>query len=118
MSFRKDRSLDELARTGNVAQFVSFAPVEGRAVQQFSRVAGYDPNHIFPANRDAIASLLQASPDGTINLRSFTPDSPRSRDFRYGIDKVDEAYAIVKTLSSDGLFVIANETVDVADGGV
>jgi hypothetical protein len=118
MSFRKDRSLDELARTGNVAQFVSFAPEGGRAVQQFSRVAGFGPNHIFSTNREAIASLLAASPDGTINLRSFTPDSPRSRDFRYGIADINEAHAIADGLSSDGLFVIANETVDVADGGV
>lgn len=118
MSFRKDRSLDELARVGNVAQFVSFAPEDGRPLQQFSRVAGFGPNHMFRTNRDAVASLLSASPDGTINLRSFTPDSPRSRDFHYGIANIDEAAAIADRLSSDGLFVIANETVDVADGGV
>jgi hypothetical protein len=118
MSFRKDQSLDGLARVGNVAQFVSFAPDSGRAVQQFSRVAGYGPNHVFPTNREAIASLLSASPDGTINLRSFAPDSPRSRDFRYAFADIDEADAIADRLSSDGLFVIANETVDVADGGV
>ncbi|MEH2564297.1 hypothetical protein [Bradyrhizobium sp. AZCC 2289] len=118
MSFRKDRSLDELARVGNVAQFVSFAPGGSGAVQQFSRVAGYEPNHVFGANYDAIASLLASSPDGTINLRSFTPDSPRSRDFHYGIAGVEEAHAIAERLSSDGLFVIANETVDVSDGGV
>ena len=118
MSFRKDRSLDELARVGNVAQFVSFAPRHGRAVQQFSRVAGFAPNHVFPTNRTAIASLLSASPDGTINLRSFTPDSPRSRDFQYGIASVDEALATAERFSSNGLFVIANETVDVSDGGV
>ncbi|HEX4041653.1 MAG TPA: hypothetical protein VHY10_08130 [Xanthobacteraceae bacterium] len=118
MSFRKDRSLDELARVGNVAQFVSFAPEVGRAVQQFSRIAGFDPNHAFPTNREAIASLLAASADGTVNLRSFTPGSPRSRDFHYGIANIDEAQAIADKLSSDGLYVIANETVDIADGGV
>jgi hypothetical protein len=118
MSFRKDRSLDELARVGNVAQFVSFAPEDGCVVQQFSRVVGFEPNHIFPTNREALASLLSASPDGTINLRSFTPDSPRSRDFHYGIADADEAYAVAERLSSDGLFVIANETIDVSDGGV
>jgi hypothetical protein len=118
MSFRKDRSLDELARVGNVAQFISFAPEGGRAAQQFSRVAGFDPNHLFPTSREAIVSLLAASPDGTINLRSFTPDSPRSRDFHYGIADADEAHMLAERLSSDGLFVIANETVDVSDGGV
>src|SRR5882757_8980458 len=118
MSFRKDRSLDELARVGNVAQFVSFAPGGDHATQQFSRVAGYEPNHVFATNYEAIASLLSSSPDGTINLRSFTPDSPSSRDFQYGIADADEAHAIAERLSSDGLFVIANETVDVSDGGV
>ncbi|MCA6108970.1 hypothetical protein [Bradyrhizobium cenepequi] len=118
MSLRKDRSLDELANIGNVAQFVSFGPAGCRAEQQFSRIAGFEPNHRFPTNYEAIAALLAASPDGTINLRSFTPESPRSRDFHYGIANVDEAHSIAERLSADGLFVIANETVDVADGGV
>jgi hypothetical protein len=118
MSFRKDRSLDELARVGNVAQFVSFAAERGQPAQQFSRVAGYEPNHIFATNRAAIASLLSSSPDGTINLRSFTLDSPRSRDFHYGIADIEEAHAIAERMVSDGLFVIANETVDIHDGGV
>jgi hypothetical protein len=118
MSFRKDRSLDELARVGNVAQFVSFAPDGGRAVQQYSRVAGFEPNHVFATNYEAVASLLAASPDGTINIRSFTPDSPRSRDFHYGIADADGARMLADRLSSDSLFVIANETVDVSDGGV
>lgn len=118
MSFRKDRSLDELARVGNVAQFVSFAPEDGRALQQFSRIVGFNPNYVFPTNREAIALLLSASPEGTINLRSFTPDSPRSHNFHYGIADIDQALAIVDSFSSDGLFVIANETVDVSDGGV
>lgn len=118
MSFRKDRSLDELARVGNVAQFVSFVPRDALAVQEFSRVVGFAPNHIFPTNFDALSSLLAASPDGTINIRSFTPDSPRSRDFHYGLADAEEARALAEQLSSDGLFVIANETVDVSDGGV
>src|ERR1700731_2656919 len=104
MSFRKDRSLDELARIGNVAQFVSFAPGGKWADQQFSRVAGFEPNHVFPTNHEAVASLLAASPDGTINIRSFTPDSPRSRDFHYGISDVNEAHILAERLSSDGLF--------------
>ena len=100
MSFRKDHSLDALARIGNVAQFGSFAPQGGRALQRFSRIAGFTPNHVFPTNREAIGSLLSASPDGTINLRSFAPDSPRSRDFHYGIANIDAAHALVDRLSS------------------
>ena len=118
MSFRKDRSLDELARVGNVAQFVSFAPIGDQPVQQFSRVAGFDANHIFSANGEAIGALLAASPERTINIRSFEPHSPRSRDFHYGIPDAEKALALVNQLSGEGLFVIANETVDVSDGGV
>lgn len=98
MSFRKDRSLDELARVGNVAQFVSFAPTGHGPVQQFSRVSGFDPNYLFSSMSEAISELLSASPDGTINLRSFTPESPRSRDFYYGISSASEAAGIADRL--------------------
>lgn len=118
MSFRKDRSLDELARVGNVAEFVSFAPGATGPCQQFSRVAGYEANHLFESNREALGALLAASPEGTINVRSFAPHSPRSRDFHYGIPDADHALAMVEKLTSEGLFVIANETVDISDGGV
>ena len=118
MSFRKDRSLDELARVGNVAQFVSFAPEHGRLNQQFSRVAGYEANHIFSTASEAISALLAASPERTINIRSFEPTSPRSRDFHYGIDNREQALGLTERLSQEGMFVIANETVDVSDGGV
>ncbi|QOZ32104.1 hypothetical protein [Bradyrhizobium sp. CCBAU 53421] len=118
MSFRKDRSLDELARIGNVAQFVSFAPDTGKNAQQFSRVAGYDPNNRFANNRIALVELLASSSDRSINLRSFTPESPQSREFHYGLKSSEEASSLLERLLSEGMFVIANETVDVNDGGV
>ncbi|MCP3468454.1 hypothetical protein NLN62_51160 (plasmid) [Bradyrhizobium sp. CCGUVB23] len=118
MSLRKDVSLDELARVGNVAQFVSFSPDANRPRQEFCRIAGFDANHKFPTLPDALRSLIEQSPDGTINLRSFTPDSPRSRDFHYGLSDLTKAEALVRSMSAEGLFVIANETVDVSDGGV
>src|ERR1700742_4814400 len=115
MSLRKDVSLDELARVGNVAQFVSFSPDVNRPRQEFCRVAGFDANHKFPTLADALRSLIEQSPDGTINLRSFTPDNPRSRDFHYGLSDLTKAEALVRSMSAEGLFVIANETVDVSD---
>jgi hypothetical protein len=118
MSIRKDRSLDELARVGNVAQFVSFAPDKGRPVQQYSRVAGFEPNHVFSTVREAMASLVTSSPDRTINIRSYEPTTPRSRDFHYGIADGERALSLTERLSAEGMFVIANETVDVSDGGV
>ncbi|WP_315730162.1 MULTISPECIES: hypothetical protein [unclassified Bradyrhizobium] len=118
MFFRKDRSLDDLARVGNVAQFVSFSPGSHRPIQEFSRVAGYEANHIFSSVSDSLEKLLEKSPERTINIRSFTPDSPRSRDFHYGIESLAVAEELVSSLAAQGLFVIANETVDVSDGGI
>lgn len=117
MSFRKDISLNELAAVGNVAQFVSFNPANPSS-SEFCRIVGYEPNHRFETPHDALSALLRNSPEGTINLRSFTPESPRSKDFYYGLSDVNEAEQLLKRLSILGLFVIANETVDVHDGGV
>jgi len=119
VDLRKDRSLDALARTGNVAQFVSFRPGVGAALtQQYSRVSGYPPNHEFGGLERALSILLAMSVDGTINLRSYAPDSPRSHDFIYGLRRLGEAVAVAQRLGSQGLYVIANETVDIHDGGV
>lgn len=115
---RKDQSLDELARIGNVAQFVSYSPIGPTPRQQFCRVSGYEPNYAFGSVRKGLTSLIENSPEGTINLRSFTPESPRSRDFHYGLANVDEVQSLLERMSAEGLFVIANETVDVSDGGV
>ncbi|MFT4133124.1 hypothetical protein [Labrys sp. (in: a-proteobacteria)] len=115
---RKDRSLDRLAETGNVAQFISFSPDGTGTRQEFSRVAGHTPNDPFLSERLALETLLMRSPEASINLRSFSPDDPRSREFVYGITNVDDAVSVLDRLSGDGLFVIANETVDVKDGGV
>jgi hypothetical protein len=105
MTYRKDRSLDELAQVGNVAQFVSFAPVNGKPVQQFCRIAGFKPNHFFQNEREAIEALLSASPERTINIRSFEPESPRSREFHYGIADHEQALALTDRLSTEGMYV-------------
>jgi hypothetical protein len=119
MSIRKDRSLDVLAEKGNVAQFISFsAGQNGKIVQHYSRVTGFSPNHKFGLLHDALETLLLRSPDRSINIRSFTLDNPRSREFVYGIDNVDDATAAAHRLIQEGLFIIANETVDINDGGV
>jgi hypothetical protein len=53
-----------------------------------------------------------------VNVRSFQPDNPRSREFVYGVTTAEETLAHVVRLSGEGLFTIVNETVDVSDGGV
>lgn len=119
MNHRKDRSLDELARSGNVAQFVSFAPAgEGEIEQTYSRVVGFEANHRFTDVAEAVWSLLCASADRSVNVRSYAPDSPRSREFVYGLTTAPDAIAAIRRLSADGLHVIVNETVDIEDGGV
>ncbi|MEY9885572.1 hypothetical protein [Bradyrhizobium sp. USDA 329] len=115
---RKDASLDRLAELINVAQFVSFSPRRALLRQEFSRVLGLPPNYRFQSLRHALGTLLERSAESSINLRSYTPESPQSREFIYGIKSLEEAVAAAERLGSEGLYVIANETVDIHDGGV
>jgi hypothetical protein len=118
MHLRKDQSLDALADIGNVAQFVSFEPVGGAPRQAYLRLSGIEPNQEYATPIEAITALLARSPEGTVNVRSYAPESPRSREFVYGLSDAGEALATVARLTSEGLHTIVNETVDVADGGV
>ncbi|SOB79424.1 hypothetical protein SAMN06297144_0541 [Sphingomonas guangdongensis] len=116
---RKDRSLDALAAVGNVAQFVSFAPQGGGVfAQTHSRVLGHPADHRFGDLADAASALLAASPEGRVNVRSYEPTDPRSREFVYGLQSAAEVVATAERLLGEGLHVILNETVDVSDGGV
>lgn len=116
--FRKDASLDRLAERFNVAQFVSFAPSSLGPQQQFSRLADSPANTAFGSVKTALEALFQHASEGTINIRSYNEDQPQSREFLYGLKTVDEALAALTRLSSENLFTIANETIDVSDGGV
>lgn len=111
----KDAVLDRLSERANVAQFVSFGP---DLAQRYSRVNGFAANHDFDTLETAVASLLSASADGSVNVRSFTPENPKSREFIYGLREVEGAVAEVRRLAQSGLYTIINETVNVADGGV
>jgi hypothetical protein len=111
----KDAVLDELADVGNVAQFVSFSP---NLIQRYSRVIGFDANHKFRDAKVAVSSLLDRAADGRINIRSFDPNSPQGNEFLYGITRAEDALSHMQRLAAAGLFLIANETVDVFDGGV
>jgi hypothetical protein len=111
----KDTILDETARAGNVAQFVSFNP-ELRF--RYSRVRGFEDNHRFASVYEAAASLLAASTESAVNIRSFDPYFPESRKFIYGLTDPTSVASEVERLASEGLHTIINETVDVEDGGV
>ncbi|HEX5709041.1 MAG TPA: hypothetical protein VFX96_17195 [Pyrinomonadaceae bacterium] len=111
----KDAVLNHLAELANVAQFVSFGPDER---QRFARVHGRTPNHSFETMGEAVEELLKAAPDNSVNVRSFTPENPKSREFVYGLKAVDDVLSNVRRLAGQGLYTIVNETVDVNDGGV
>ena len=111
----KDEVLDRLAARANVAQFVSFGPALD---QRFARMHGHKANETFDSLRDAITTLLNKSTERSVNVRSFQPDDPKSREFIYGITNSDEVESTVRRLASEGLHTIVNETIDVCDGGV
>ncbi len=111
----KDAALDRLAEQGNVAQFVSFGP---RLEQRFLRITGEPANRTFASLDEAVAALLRQSGESSVNIRSYHPASPKSREFVYGLTTVDDAVSAVRRLASHGLFTIVNETIDVHDGGV
>ena len=114
-SHYKDAVLDRLSDVANVAQFVSLDP---SAKQRYARVHGYAPNHLFESIETAISALLERAPDSTVNVRSFTPENPKSREFIYALNNVHDVVAAVRRLASDGLYTIINETVNVNDGGI
>ena len=114
----KDAILDSLAERGNVAQFVAFRPSNGNPRQSNSRIAGHEPNQLFLDPFEAIETLLAASADQSVNVRSYLPSDPRSREFVYGLVSAREAFDTVRRLTGEGLHTIVNETVDVSDGGV
>jgi hypothetical protein len=118
VNLRKDEALDRLADWINVAQFVSFSPNGQSPRQQYARVHGLPANYHFPSINDALATLLERSVETSINLRSYYPHDPRNREFIYGIRSVEDAVSAARRLASEGLHVIANETVDIHDGGV
>jgi hypothetical protein len=111
----KDAILDSLSNHGNVAQFVSFAP---SLDIRYSRIAGHVPNATFANAGDAASSLLRASPEGSVNVRSYHPENLKSREFVYGLRDVEGVLGVVRRLAGQGLYTIVNETIDVNDGGV
>jgi len=111
----KDDVLDHLARRANVAQFVSFGP---DLVQRHAWIRGIPPGHRFATPVEAVEALLAASPEASVNIRSWEPENPKSRSFLYGGTNAAEILDGLARLASEGLHTILNETVDVQDGGV
>lgn len=115
LAHHKDEILDRLARHANVAQFVSFDP---SLEQRHAHVHGHEPNARFATVEDAVHAMLQAAPESSVNIRSFEPHNPKSREFIYGVTQADQVVSHLRRLAAEGLYTIVNETVDVNDGGV
>jgi hypothetical protein len=115
---RKDASLDRLAELINVAQFVSYEPFRDKPKQAYSRVLGEKPNRMFSGVAQMAEILLARSAEGSVNVRSFTPESPLSREFVYGLTRTNDVVDAVFRLTREGLNTIVNETVNIHDGGV
>jgi len=111
----KDQILDALARRGNVAQFVSF---DAALAQRHAWIRGHEPNTRFPSVEAAVEAILAAAPERSVNIRSFEPHDPKSREFIYGLKDAGRVAAELRRLGGEGLHTIVNETVDVDDGGV
>src|SRR5207237_10533917 len=67
--------------------------------------------------RSALEALLMASAEERINIRSYEPDDPQSREFVYGLKNVEEAAGAGERLSARGLHTNVNETIDAGAGG-
>lgn len=113
----KDEVLDHIAARANVAQFVSYGPGYPPA-QRFSRLRGWPRNHYFESPEHGLRALLNLSVEHSVNVRSYLPDSPKGGEFLYGLKTVDAALTALERLAGEGRYTIANETVDVKDGGV
>jgi hypothetical protein len=111
----KDDVLSQLARTYNVAQFISFGPGADVGIRH------QELREPVPAElsvEDSVRALLRLSMDGSVNIRSFAEDRPSGNPFHYGITNVTDATAIIRELATSGLYTIANETININDGGV
>jgi hypothetical protein len=111
----KDAVLNELADQVNVAQFISYA---ADLSQRHCRVQAYPAGHRFRTLEEGLSALLAESGEGSVNVRSFDPVQPKSHEFIYGVRTVEDAAAAVRRLGAQGLLTIANETIDIHDGGV
>jgi hypothetical protein len=113
----KDDLLSRLAARANVAQFVSFGPA-GDLPQRRSCLRGHRPDHRFGGAEEAVDALLALVQSGSVNVRSFQAGAPKGGPFSYGLTRRDEVLAVLRARAGEGLHTIANETVDVDDGGV
>jgi hypothetical protein len=113
----KDEMLSRLAAEANVAQFVSFGPGHDLP-QRHSCLRGHPAGHRFATAEEAVGALLALAPAGSVNVRSFRAGAPKGGPLSYGLTRRGDVMAVLRARAAEGLHTIANETVDVDDGGV
>lgn len=111
---RLDDELAVIAHQYNVAQFASFDKHDLNHARR-SRIRGLVPDCELNTI-GAIEALLGRA--GTVNIRAFQPPRSRGNHFHYGMTRLDEILALLHGYVSEGYCVIANETIDINDGGV
>lgn len=117
-NLRKDESLDRLADTVNVAQFVAFRPgSRGAPEQTFARIVGEKPTVRFPTIEAAAEKLLHCAAEKRVNVRSFVPGDSQAKPFVIGLTSVPDIAAVARQRLAEGLWFILNETIDPSDGG-
>jgi hypothetical protein len=113
----KDAVLNRIAETSNVAQFVSFGPGDDPGLR-FARLLDHEPALALSSIGEAVQAVVDRSPEGSVNVRSFQAGESKSSTFLYGLTDTRDVVSRVRELASSGLYTIVNETIDVNDGGV
>src|SRR5947209_8155075 len=101
----KDSVLFGLGRRANVAQFVSFGP-GSEPKNRFALIGGYQPGYEFGGVEASLGALLHASPEHSVNVRSFRPDQPKGGEFIYGLTSLLDVSAAVRRLAAGGVYTI------------
>lgn len=114
----KDKVLDHIACTSNVAQFVSFGP-GAELKQHYCRISGYEPNHFFNTPEEAVKTLLENATEKKVNIRSYSPEKPEGNPFIKQLESVESVMRELRVLAGEkNLYTIVNEVIDESDNGV
>src|ERR1035437_6523744 len=109
----KDEILHEISASANVAQFVSFGPDLRKRFHLIRHCEDLTDDGL----HTCIETLLKASPEHKVNVRTFQPNLSKSTPFVYGLNSVTDVAANVTGLAHNGFYTIVNETIDMANGG-
>ena len=111
----KDDVLADLARTSNVAQFVSVRADAPNAPRHVC-IRHFDGD--LSSLKDCIGQLLKASAESKVNVRTFSQTFSKGGEFVMGLSDVKTVLSTIEGITRTGISVIVNESIDIKDGGV